>query len=288
VSAEPLVSVVVPTYQSAAFVERTLDSILGQTYRNLEIVIADHGSTDDTWEKLHPYGADPRVQILRTEPGGGAERNWNRVIDQATGPLVKLVCADDLLHPECTAWQVTVMEQHPGVVLVAGKRDLIDASGQVLIRGRGLPGLSGRMRGADAIRATVRAGTNVFGEPACVLMRTDVVRKVGGWSAEQPYLIDEDLYVRVLQHGDFFGISRPVAAFRVSESQWSVHLARKQAGQAVAFHRRLQSDHPGLLSTSDVRIGSLRAIGIAYARRFAYLLWSRRMRRAPAESSSAS
>jgi hypothetical protein len=105
-----------------------------------------------------------------------------------------------------------------------------------------------------------------------------LVQKVGGWSAEQPYLIDEDLYLRVLGHGDFFAIPKTLAAFRVSNTQWSVDLARKQASQAAAFHRRVRATQPDAVSAADVRIGSMRAAGMAWARRAAYLVWRRRMR----------
>jgi glycosyltransferase involved in cell wall biosynthesis len=276
----PLVSAVIPTYQSAAFVERTLDSVLAQTYPRLEVVIADHGSTDGTWEKVLPYVSDPRVRALHTEPGGGAERNWNRVTDEANGTYLKLVCADDLIYPTCLSEQVRVMEEHPDVALVAAKRDLVDPSGGVLIRGRGLGGLTGNVGGLTAVRTAVRAGSNIFGEPACVLLRTDLVRKVGGWSAQQPYLIDEDLYVRVLSHGDFFAIPKTLAAFRVSDTQWSVDLARQQARQAAAFHRRVRVAQPEAVSASDVRLGTMRAAGMAWARRAAYVIWRRRMRHA--------
>ena len=276
----PLVSVVIPTFQSAAFVKRTLNSVLAQTYSSFEVVVADHGSTDGTWEKLQPYVGDPRVRTLRTEPGGGAERNWNRVTDEATGTYLKLVCADDLIYPSCLAEQVRVMEEHPDVALVAAKRDLVDPGDGVLIRGRGLGGLAGKVSGPTAIRTAVRAGSNIFGEPACVLLRTELVQKVGGWSGQQPYLIDEDLYVKVLGHGDFFAVPKTLAAFRVSDTQWSVDLARKQASQAAAFHRRVRATQPEAVSAADVRIGSMRAAGMAWARRAAYLVWRRRMRHA--------
>jgi glycosyltransferase involved in cell wall biosynthesis len=276
----PLVSVVVPAYQSERYIAETLESALDQTYPHLEVVVADHSSTDRTWEIVDRYSADPRVRVFRTSAGGGAARNWNRVTDEARGKYVKLLCADDLLRPTCVQEQVRVAEVHPDVVMVAAKRDIIDARGTPLIRSRGLAGLAGLVPGDVAIRHTVRAGTNVFGEPAGVLLRTTTVRKVGGWGAEQAYLIDEDLYVRVLQHGSLYAIPRSLAAFRVSESQWSVSLVNRQAAQAASLHSRLHRDHPDVVSSFDRRLGSLRARTMAWKRRVAYLTWARRMRAA--------
>ena len=70
----PRVSVVVPSYNNASFIEETMDSILGQTFEDFELVVADHSSSDGTWERLQRYGADPRVRLIRTEPGVGAPR----------------------------------------------------------------------------------------------------------------------------------------------------------------------------------------------------------------------
>src|SRR6185369_16385153 len=68
------VSVVVPSYNNAPFIEATMDSILGQTFEDFELVVADHSSTDGTWDRLQRYRADPRVRLLRTSAGGGAPR----------------------------------------------------------------------------------------------------------------------------------------------------------------------------------------------------------------------
>jgi GT2 family glycosyltransferase len=273
----PLVSVVVPTHQSESYVEEALGSALSQTYPYLEVVIGDHSSTDRTWEIINRYASDPRVRIVQTAAGGGAARNWNRVTDEALGKYLKLLCADDKLKPTCVDEQVRAAEQHPRVVMVAAKRDLIDARGRLLVRGRGLAGLHGVVTGDVAIRRTVRAGTNIFGEPACVMFRADTLRAVGGWATDQAYVLDEDMYVRILEHGSLYAIPRSLAAFRVSRQQWSVSLARSQASEAVALHRRLRADRPDIVSGFDEWWGSRRAFITAWERRLAYLVWNRRL-----------
>jgi glycosyltransferase involved in cell wall biosynthesis len=271
------VSVVVPSYNNASFIEATMDSILSQTFEDFELVVADHSSVDGTWERLQRYASDPRVRLLRTETGGGAPRNWERVTDAARGELLKLVCGDDLIYPDCLRIQVDAMDSNPSVVLVASRRDLIDARGGVLISGRGLAGLTGRSSGRAAARHTVLAGSNIFGEPACVLFRRKVLAEAGGWDGRHPYVIDQATYVNVLLGGDFLGIDRSLAAFRLSSAQWSVHLARAQSDQVIGFHHRLAREVSGLLSRADLLRGDARARGMAYARRLAYLWLGRRM-----------
>jgi glycosyltransferase involved in cell wall biosynthesis len=273
-----LVSIVVPAYNNADHIERTMDSILAQTYPHLEIIVADHSSTDDTWKLLQRYADDPRVTLLTTEAGGGALRNWNRVSQAATGDYVKLVCGDDLIYPRLVEEQVAGMEQNPGVVLAASKRDIIDASDRPLVRGRGLGGLHGVVDGRRAVRSTVVRGTNIFGEPGCVLMKRDALESAGWWDSSFPYLIDQTTYSRVLLEGDLFAIGTALAGFRVSDTQWSVRLARSQADQAVGFHHWLRETHPDVVSSADVARGDLMARANARGRRLVYALFKNRMR----------
>jgi glycosyltransferase involved in cell wall biosynthesis len=273
----PRVSVVVPSYNNASFIEATMDSILAQSFQEFELVVADHSSTDGTWERLQRYRSDPRVRLLRTETGGGAPQNWGRVTAAAHGELLKLVCGDDVIYPDCLRIQVEAMDANPSVVLVAAQRDLIDARGDILLSRRGLGGLSGKVSGRMAARRAVVSGSNIFGEPACVLIRHQALRDAGGWDGSHPYVIDEATYVNVLLGGDFLGLDTALAAFRLSSSQWSVHLARAQSEQVIAFHHRLAADASGLLSWMDLVRGDARARGMAYARRLAYLWLGRRM-----------
>lgn len=276
-TAAPAVSVVVPAFNNADFIAATVDSILGQTFEDFELVIADHGSSDETVAIVSAYTDDPRVRLVHTDPGGGAQRNWNAVTDQAKGEYVKLVCGDDLVYPTCLHEQVQAMGSRPDVALVACRRDILDARGDVLIHGRGLPGLSGHVAGRDAIRATVHAGANIFGEPACVLMRTAAVRRAGGWSRSAEYLIDLDLYVRVLLQGDLYAVPSTLAAFRLSSTQWSVALARQQAQQTRGFYEDLRVAAPEVVSRLDVLLGSVRGYVNAAGRRILYQRWAKRL-----------
>ena len=272
----PRVSVVIPAYNNADYIAQTVESVLAQTFADFELVISDHSSTDDTLAVIEPYRSDPRVRVVSTEPGGGAERNWRRVTELATGEFVKLVCGDDLLAPELLERQVAALDAEPKAVLAATARDIVDADGAVLIRARGY-GASGRVGGAEAVRASVRAGTNLFGEPGCVLMRREVLARVGGWDGRFPYLIDQATYSRVLLEGDLVADERSGAAFRLNGGQWSVALAKSQSDQAKAFHHWLGEARPDVVSAADVRRGNRRAMVMAWARRAVYVLYARRM-----------
>lgn len=274
----PKVSIVIPAYNNVQYIAETLDSVLNQTYEDYEVVIADHSSVDGTMEVIQRYSGNPRLRILSPTPtGGGAQANWNRVSSEAKGTYLKLVCGDDTIIPTAIAEQVSAFEKYPTAVLVASQRDLVDSSGANFITGRGLQGISGLVSGSKAVRATVVAGSNIFGEPACVMFRRELLEKEGGWDNTHPYLIDEATYARICFHGDVVAIRRSLAKFRISASQWSVRLAKQQSDQAIAFHKQISKTHPGVLSRLDLTVGNLKAIGMSYARRLAYMRLRKRM-----------
>ncbi|MGO4784834.1 glycosyltransferase family 2 protein [Cryobacterium sp. W22_MBD10_FK3] len=277
---EPLVSIVIPAYNNADYLDDTMKSVLGQTYTNLEVIVSDHSSTDDTWAVMQRYSADTRVTLLHTEGGGGALRNWNRVSQAATGDLIKLVCGDDLLYPTIVAQQVAALVAEPGAVLAASPRDIVDANGVPVIKNRGLAGLVGVHDGTVAVRKTITQGTNIFGEPGCVLMRRSVLEKVGWWDSRWPYLIDETSYSLVLLEGKFVGVPGSLAGFRISDSQWSVRLVAEQAAQAMGFHNWMAKTRPDVVSGTDRLLGNTRARVMAQVRRLAYIWLGRRMSKA--------
>lgn len=275
----PLVSVVVPTYNNGPFIRETMLSILNQSYRHLEVIVSDHGSTDDTWSILQPFALDPRVRLMQIGRTPRVADNWASATDAATGTFLKLVCGDDVLKVDCVQRQVDALVENPGAVMVASRRDVVSASGDILIRAWGLTGLVGLVDGRVAVRRAAKSGTNPFGEPACVLLCRRTLVAVGGWDDRFPYVIDQHTYSKMLMHGSFVGLQESLAAFRMSNAQWSLALAAQQYRQVVGFHRHLALQAPGVLTLADRLEGGLRAKALAFARRFAYRALSRRLRR---------
>lgn len=280
-SDKPAVSVVIPAYNNGAYIARTVHSVLRQSFTDFELVISDHASSDDTWQVLQGFADEPRVRLTRIGPGGGAPRNWAAVTAQARGEFVKLVCGDDLLHPDALTRQVQALRRHPQASMVACTRDLIDHDDRRLIRARGLGRLRGLVPGTEAIRATILAGANLFGEPNCVTFRSDALAAAGGWQSEHPFVIDEATYARVLEVGPLVAQPEVLAAFRLSRTQWSVRLVNEQARQVVHWHHAVAARQPGLLNRAELALADARAWQTALMRRAAYLVFDRRM--GPAE-----
>ncbi|WP_382307495.1 glycosyltransferase family 2 protein [Herbiconiux sp. UC225_62] len=274
----PRLSVVIPAFNNADFIADAVRSVLDQDHPDFELVVADHSSTDDTRAVLETFADDSRVTLLNTPAGGGAEANWRRVSEAATGEYLKLLPGDDLLYPGALRAHSDALDAHPGVVLVSSPRDILDARGRVTIKKRGLQGVARRQQpGVEVIRQTVRRGTNVFGEPGCVTMRRETLEQAGGWDARFPYLIDQTSYSKVLLRGDYLPIDHAYAGFRVNQGQWSVALVNEQATQAKAYHAWCREQAPDTISASDVWLGNRRAEFMALARRAYYTLNRPRM-----------
>jgi glycosyltransferase involved in cell wall biosynthesis len=97
---EPAVSVLMPVYNGAGFVGKAADSILGQTLRDLELIIIDDGSTDNTWKVLEKLAErDSRVNIYRNESNVGIPGTSNRAISLARGQFIARQDADDWSYP---------------------------------------------------------------------------------------------------------------------------------------------------------------------------------------------
>ncbi|MHA6618369.1 glycosyltransferase family 2 protein [Pseudonocardia sp. DLS-67] len=218
----PSVSVCLPVYNGEPFLGETLRSVLDQSYRDFELVVLDNGSTDQSGQIARSFG-DPRIRIERNRETLPQADNWNRIVELARGPLIKVVCADDLLHPRCLELQVAPMDSDPGLAVVAARRHMIDEQSRVIVPRRGLKGLIGVHTGVEVARRVVRSGANPIGESNNVLFRRDDFFTVGGWKTDRPNVMDIDLWLRLLQLGDFLGLPETLAAFRIASDSISSH-----------------------------------------------------------------
>jgi glycosyltransferase involved in cell wall biosynthesis len=255
-----VVSVCIPTYQGAEFLAACIASVLNQSFREFELIIVDDCSTDDTVQVAQRFD-DSRIRLYRSSTNGGAEANWNTCLGYARGKYIKFLPQDDLLSPDCLSSQVMVLEADVAqeLALVFCSRTVIDAGGKAYMT-RGLPKrFGGRIPSQELIRRTVRAGTNVIGEPGAVLFRRVASSRVGRFDGSLGYVIDLDFWARLLSHGDAWYLPAPLASFRVSRASWSVSIGRGQIADVISFLGRLKNDERYLVKDYEFLLGSTRA-----------------------------
>jgi glycosyltransferase involved in cell wall biosynthesis len=129
----PRVSIGVPVFNGAEYLEDCLDSLLAQTYGDLEILISDNASNDRTPAICRAYGErDPRIRYYRQRENIGAAANYNFLVRQATGEFFKWAAHDDVCAPDLVARCVAALDDSPTAVLAFGRTGFIDDAGEPL------------------------------------------------------------------------------------------------------------------------------------------------------------
>ena len=231
-TSRPTVSIVIPTFNGMPYLQHAVTSVTQQTYQNIELVIVDGGSTDGTVE----WATSEGLVCTRLEVGTPVAQTWTTATELSSGEFVTLLCQDDVLYPDAIASQVGCVERFPEVAAVVAQRDVIDASGALVKRRRGLAGLrTGVVEGPELFRQSFRLGTNIIGEPHVVLFRREALVAHMPWKGSLPYLLDLATYQAALDDPKVFVAinRRPIGAFRVSSSSWSTRLVAQQREQMI-------------------------------------------------------
>jgi glycosyltransferase involved in cell wall biosynthesis len=239
---KPLTSVCIPCYNGQKFIADTLESVLQQTVGDLEVVVVDDNSTDNTVSVVKSF-RDSRIRLLQNHSNLGIGGNWNKTLSCAQGKYVKLLCQDDVLNRECLARQVEALENpsHSNVVLAVCNRAVINRRGNTIFKRR-LPFRPGVVRGEKLIRNSIRFGSNLIGEPAVGLFRREILAKTRMCDGSNPYLIDLSLWSDLLKHGDAFLDQDCLASFRVAGGTATATIGRRQAAYFRQFVRTVRND----------------------------------------------
>lgn len=172
----PLISVVIPAFNSAATLQDTLHSVAAQTHRNLEIIVVDDGSTDETAHVAQSFcRRDPRARLIQKANGGVASAR-NAGVDSGTGDYVAFIDADDLWHPAKLAKQLALLEQ-------SGKETALVYSPFRRINAEGMVIDSSRNHRVDGWVINRHFFVNPIGNGSSILIRRQVLQEVGGYSS---------------------------------------------------------------------------------------------------------
>src|SRR6266852_742264 len=240
----PAVSVVVATYNYGRFLAGALDSALGQTIRDLEVIVVDDGSTDDTAEVMTPYLRDQRVRYERTNHvGQPAAKNLG--IQSARARLIAFLDADDLWLPEKLAKQLALLEADPTLGVIYSRRLLIDEQGMaleyeqpVLHRGR-------------VLNAMFRTNFVCF---SSALVHRRVFKHIGLFDESLKLAIDYDLWLRAATWYGFDYVDEPLVKYRTGHANLSQRTEERLMavyGIMRRFHDREEGKR--CLSPSAVR-----------------------------------
>jgi glycosyltransferase involved in cell wall biosynthesis len=237
----PLVSVVIPAYNAEAFLGETLDSVLAQTYPNLEVIVVDDGSTDATPQLLEKYS--DRIRVLRqANAGQAAARNYGA--REAHGELLAFLDSDDLWDPDKIARQVALLARFPTALAVYCDHRTIDARGQPIASNaaQGYPRPSG-----DILRALLLGPCIIT--PGLVLLRRHAFDMTSGFD-ETPLMRgheDYALWLRLATQGSFVYSPDTLVSYRRHKQQatrqkhYEMHMARAKLHSVMAIRDVMQA-----------------------------------------------
>ncbi len=206
--ARPEVSVVIPTYNYGHFIVEAIQSVLVQTYSNVEIIVVDDGSIDDTARRL--TGFRDRIRYIR-QPNQGVSAARNRGILAAKGEFVGFLDADDKWHPQFLERLIPVLAARHDVALVG----------------------SGRSTDAECLCATIDEGTPVSDvpvewlltrhplAPSAVVIRRSIFDVVGGFDTKCSGVADRDMWIRIAFAGRLAIVHARLAWYRIHGSSMS-------------------------------------------------------------------
>jgi glycosyltransferase involved in cell wall biosynthesis len=176
-----LVSIVTPSFNQARFLPATIESVLAQTYPNIEYIVVDGASTDDSVDVIRRY--TDRLADWVSEPDKGQTEAINKGFARANGEILAWLNSDDTYQPEAVAEAVAYLQQHPEIGLVYGEANFIDEHGQVI----------GRFPAAQTDYERLRRGYVHIPQQAA-FWRADLFRQVGTLDERLYFAMDYDLW----------------------------------------------------------------------------------------------
>ena len=210
-----LVSVVIPNYNCSAFLPAALESVFAQTYPNVEVLVVDDGSTDDSLRVLERYV--DRVRVLR-QPNGGVSAARNHGIRESRGELVALLDADDLWERDKLAKQLPLFA-NPNVGLVYCAVEYVDEAGKSL--GTNHTGRRGRVRRSIALLE----GTIVLAGGSTAVVRRECFDRAGLFDPELSTAADWDMWRRIACHYEIDVVREPLMQYRLRPSSMHRNIA---------------------------------------------------------------
>lgn len=218
----PRVSVCIPNRNYGRFLADAISSALAQSERDIEVIVIDDQSTDNSVEVARSF-SDPRLRVIALEKNIGLIANFNRCIAEAKSPYVKLLCSDDLLHPTCVEELADALDRFPEATVAFSDREMLfnDGSKKPMIS----PLPAGSRITADQLVEASSLVFNRIGEPTTVMIRKELC---AGISFDKRYVQAPDwqYFLQAINIGPVVRVPKILSVFRWHESNASWWLKR--------------------------------------------------------------
>jgi len=260
----PKVSIVTPSYNQGRFIEECIRSVLLQNYPNLEYIIIDAGSTDQTLDIIKKY--EPWLAYWESKPDRGQSHAINKGLDKSTGKFFNWHNSDDVLMPNSVATMVRAIIKYPQAGYVHGQRIFIDDKGK--IRGGKKADYNNKI--SFSPKLTVSVSALKTGSQLACLMNRDLVLQAGKVDENLHYIMDVDLLLRIAIIRDPIYIDSPLTYVRIHPDTKSLQWNAKRARERIHIANKI-------FSRNDLpdSVRKLKKQTIATAHRFAWRSYAR-------------
>lgn len=283
-TAHPIVTVCIPTFNGSAFLDRCLQAIVSQTYRNLDILVVDNRSTDNSAVRLRRWQRrDPRIRVVVNDANIGLVPNRNRCIQLARGEWIKFMDVDDLLEPNAIARLLEASAGHYRMAICRRvfhyvdvdehQRQLMEEEVRRFEMRELLPGRTFISPDEVARLALEYRGRNFIGEPTAVMMHRSVFEEFGSFNEDLVQIPDLEYWLRVGLHTGIVYVDEPLSSFRIHLSAASAanqelrSFRADRIDQLILLHEYLYHPHFEPLRRLAEREGMLGALRAEFRRR---------------------
>ena len=243
-SSNELVSVIIPSYNRAAYIEAAINSALDQTYGPVEVIVVDDGSTDGSYEKLQQWEERGKL-VLLTHPerrNRGQSASINLGIQQAAGSYIAILDSDDMFAKEKLADQVAFLEANPEIGMVYGQGHAVDADGNFLFK---VPG-DGHQEPSDPNRLLLDC---YMALPGGSLVRRSVFEKAGLFEESFRAGQDHDMAIRIMEATRCAYLPKLAFYYRKHDDSISVKGLERRWLTGLEILRRANERYPYMRST---------------------------------------
>jgi glycosyltransferase involved in cell wall biosynthesis len=257
-SNSPLVSIIAVCYNHEKYVVETLDSILSQTYANIQLIIMDDCSTDNSVQVIQDWINTKNVEciFIPHEKNNGLCKTLNEALKYVDGEYYQAISCDDILMWDKITLQMQVFEEYPDIAVVSSNVIEIDSEGNVLAQSDSIVNNKNGLRKSKTL-FKILLEKNIIEAPT-VLVRKSVIPKINPYD-EQLIFEDWDLWLKLSLEHDFFIIEEPLVKYRILSTSMSSSL--KDSHRKIKDIILILSKYKGLwLETDQIINGQLKGL----------------------------